>query len=943
MLGPLLMECDGGPIDIVAVRPRTLLALLLMHRGTPLSVERLSDALWGEGTPRTAQSALHNHLSTLRRRLGPVLVRASGGYLLAPDSFDLDEDRFDELVQGAAASPADASALLASALKLWRGEPLSDLPLEGLESWRRSLAEKRLRATVLRIDADLRLGLVGGLIAELERLVNQHPYEEHLWEQLMLALYRQHRQAEALDAFQRVRRLFASELGIDPGEGLRRMHNRILEQDPELQAHGLETAAPQPLLDAGGAGRSATTRKPLLPQPTTRLVGRDVDLLELEAICDDPFVRLISLVGPGGVGKTRLAIAHAQRWSGAFTDGAVFVGLAALTDPSQVRSEIAAVLARRDASREPTEAGVVRFLCERRLLLVLDNFEHLLPAADLVAELLENAPDLKILLTSRAELRLRGEHRYEVEPLSVQAPGKPDGGPAVELFVQGARAVDRRFATTAENRATVAEICRALDGLPLAIELAAARSRALTVAEIAAQLVQPLSVGGRALRDLPDRHQTLEAAILWSYNLLAPGAQRRLRVASTFHGEFTRASLAAVAKTEIAVELDDLVDANLIRTGPGRDRFHLLELVRAFGRERLTEAGEADAAKAALHEYLVARYAAVAADDFPAEPGSTARDMAADHADLRAAVNRAVVAGDAATAVTLTRALQPIWMTGQLEEAGAIVDDVLRAFEVSPEDELHLLKMASFANAYRPSNEYWSRRRITRARELGYVSPQVAALANLIAQTLSRRDVAAALELRNELLPVVDHPDVRLGTRSAALEMLARCAFVEGDLDAACDLAQRAVAAAEANGHPHMLTLTRTERLQVRSAHEGTISRAELAEVVDGALQLQIADCAITALWNGARYVVVFDRALAGALLAHAERLLLVVGGDQWPASQLKEETLELLGLMDASSLLDQTPVRELADVLTELSAWLAARNPDERAVRTPQALNVAD
>jgi len=140
-----------------------------------------------------------------------------------------------------------------------------------------------------------------------------------------------------------------------------------------------------------------------------------------------------------------------------------------------------------------------------------------------------------------------------------------------------------------------------------------------------------------------------------------------------------------------------------------------------------------------------------------------------------------------------------------------------------------------------------------------------------------------------------------------------------------------------------MLTLTRTERLQVRSAHEGTISRAELAEVVDGALQLQIADCAITALWNGARYVVVFDRALAGALLAHAERLLLVVGGDQWPASQLKEETLELLGLMDASSLLDQTPVRELADVLTELSAWLAARNPDERAVRTPQALNVAD
>jgi predicted ATPase/DNA-binding SARP family transcriptional activator len=942
VLGPLLMECDGAPVDLPGVRSRMVLALLLMHRGTPLSVGRLSDELWGEAIPRSAQSALHVHLSTLRRRLGPVLVRASGGYLLASDSFDLDEDRFDGLVQGAAANRAHASALLASALKLWRGEPLSDLPFDGLEGWRRSLDEKRLRATVLRIDADLRLGIAGELIAELERLVSQYPYEERLWEQLMLALYRQHRQADALEAFQRARRLFVSELGIDPGEGLRGMHNRILEQDPELLAHGLETATAPPLAEGGGA-RSATTRKPLLPQPTTRLVGRDVDLLELEAICDDPFVRLISFVGPGGVGKTRLAIAHAQRWSGAFADGAVFVGLAALTDPSQVRSEIAAVLARRDAARDLTEAGLVRFLCERRLLLVLDNFEHLLPAADLVVELLENAPDLKILLMSRVELRLRGEHRYEVDPLSVQGPGKPDGGPAVELFVQGARAVDRRFSTTAENRTTIAEICRALDGLPLAIELAAARSRALTVAEIAAQLAEPLTVGRRALRDMPDRHQTLDAAIGWSYNLLAADTQRTLRVASIFHGEFTSEALAAVAKTPVAVELDDLLEANLVQLGPGRGPFLLLQLVRAFGRERLAETGEADAAQAALRDYLVARYAAVAADDFPAEPGSTARDMAADHADLRAAVNGAVAAGDAAAAVTLTRALQPIWMTGQLEEAGTIVDDVLRAFEISPEDELHLLKMASFANSYRPSNEYWSRRRITRARELGYVSPQVAALANLTAQTLNRRDVAEALELRNELLPVADDPDVRPGSRSAALWVLARCAFVEGDLGAACDLADRAVAAAEASGHPHMLTLARTVRLQVRSARDRAISRAELAEVIDGALQLQITDCAITALWNGARYVVVFDRTLAGAVLAHAERLLLVAGGDQWPESQLKEETLELLGLTDASTLLGPTPVRELADVLTELSEWLAARHPDERALRTQRALKIAD
>jgi predicted ATPase/DNA-binding SARP family transcriptional activator len=937
VLGPLIADRNGARVALPGQRPRVLLAMLLMNRGRPVTVDQLVEALWGERAPASAASAFHVHLSKLRAVVGDLLVRTPAGYLLNDTEYGLDADRFDALVDLSRRDPARARQSLTEAFALWRGEPLADLPAEGaIGEWRRRLSEQHLSATELRIDAELAGGAAAELIAELEQLVRLHPFEERLAEQLMLALYRAGRQAEALTAFDRTRKLLATELGLDPGAGLQDLHARILRHDPTLSRPGADVRVAEQT--------SAPARKTVvLPEPTTRLVGRTVDLLELESITNDPFCRLVTLVGPGGVGKTRLAIAHAQRWADKFADGAVFVGLARLTDSSQVRAEIASTLARRAGANEPNEHGLLRFLEPRELLLVLDNFEQLLLAADLVAELLEQAPGLKVLATSRERLRLRGEHRFEVTPLATEgADGKTSCAPASELFISCARAADRHFTADEPAMAAIGEICRALDGLPLAVELAAARTTGLTVEEIAARLTEPLSIGSGALRGLPERHRTLAETIRWSYELLSAPAQRALRIASIFQGSFTGEALDAVAQVPLGTELDDLVEASLVHPAGIGGRFRLLELVRAFGRERLSESGEVPAVQRAHWSYYARRYAEVAADEFPTEPGAVAREMAPDHADLRAAIENAVVARDAVAAVTLTRALQPIWMTAQLEESGTIVDRVLGAFPIPADDEMYLLRMASFANSYRSSNTYWSQRRIARAAELGQVGPQVAGLGNLIAQAFARRDFDEALRLRDQLQPLIDSPQLRRRTRASGLWMLAGCAYAEDDLDAACRLADEAVSDAASDGHPHMLTIARTLRVEVLSARERAIELHDLSEIVDGALTLQIADVSAATLVCGARYVVNFDRTFAGELLGEAEQLkAAALGGDMWPESQLRDETLQLLGLADSATLLEQRPAADGTAILLRLKAWLCDRDPSERAPRTVVAPHV--
>jgi predicted ATPase len=403
---------------------------------------------------------------------------------------------------------------------------------------------------------------------------------------------------------------------MEPGEPLTRLQQQVLAREPTLL---LEASAPAP-------ARSPRSR---LPQPPTRLVGRQPELTALDGLRAEADVRLITLTGPGGVGKTRLLVELARRHEADYRDGAVYVRLEGLTDPALVAAEIAATLAQRDGSDGPSADGLPAYLRERELLIVIDNFEHLISAAMLIAELLELAPGIRVIISSRTALRIRGEHTFAVEPLEL--PGDDSAAaaahsPAVQLFLQRAAESNRKLEVDATVSRTAAKICRALDGLPLAIELAASRSRSFSPGQIADQIATPLSIGEHAIRDLPARQQTLQATIRWSYDLLAPGPQQVLRSAAVFLGGFTLSALEAIADGPVGTELDELLEASLVRRQTGDGRYELLELVRAFARDEL-RLSEEESAQRLRHRRYFAAHVALAGHAF--DDGGAPGELAA--------------------------------------------------------------------------------------------------------------------------------------------------------------------------------------------------------------------------------------------------------------------------------------------------------------------------
>jgi DNA-binding SARP family transcriptional activator len=341
-----------------------LLALLLLAGGVPRSRDRLIDELWVEQPPASAVSALHVHLSKLRVVLGDLLVSNAAGYALAPDRFELDARLLDVLLERARGDRSRARSLLGEALALFRGDPLCDVACEGnVGHWRRALEDERLEAIMLRLDADLALGADAELVVELERLSAENPYEERLWGQLMPALYRSGRQADALEAFQRVRRHLAQELGLELGEPLQRLQRQMLERDPMLLG--------QPDAERPIVARPASN----LPRPPGSLLGGEQELVELAAMATDPGARIITLAGVGGVGKTRLLVELARRQEPEYRNGAVFVRLEQLRDPTLVAAEIATAVSQHDGSEELDADALGRHVRARELLLVLDNFE----------------------------------------------------------------------------------------------------------------------------------------------------------------------------------------------------------------------------------------------------------------------------------------------------------------------------------------------------------------------------------------------------------------------------------------------------------------------------------------------------------------------------------------------------------------------------------------
>ncbi|MEL7206741.1 MAG: BTAD domain-containing putative transcriptional regulator, partial [Actinomycetota bacterium] len=604
ILGPLEVEVDGRPAAIAGRRQRSVLAVLLVADERSVTADQLIEQVWGRDLPANPANTLQHTVAQLRKVLEPgrprnqppqVLVSTDDGYRIDLTGHELDAREFEAHLAAASAAMTDGRAATAvatteAALALWRGPALTEFDgVEAAEAEATRLAERLVDARQLAIDARSAVDGPAAVVAELESLVKEHPHREGLWARLMTALYQSQRQADALRTYQRAAATLADELGLVPSNELRQLEQRILQHDPGL--------APKRAVPGN------------LPTPTNPLIGRQ----ELTAVIAGALSRhrLVTLLGPGGAGKTRLAVEvggaivdHGGAHPDAGATGADGVWLARLDnlwDPSLLALSIGTTLGLAESPEGDVITNLAGHIGRRRLLLVLDNCEHLTEAVGaLVARLLADCPHLVVLATSQAPLSVTGKHRVPVPPLGLPADGdspfaRLDAAPAIELFLARAAAVDLTRRLDDEELSAVANIVRALDGNPLAIELAAARTDVYTPTEIARLMADRFEVLAGGPRDVPERQRTLRSALAWSVGLLSDEERWFFARVSVFAGGFDTEAAATLTDTdEPAVRR--LVAGLLARSVLGRDeaegpdpRFRLLETVRLYGRSLLDD------------------------------------------------------------------------------------------------------------------------------------------------------------------------------------------------------------------------------------------------------------------------------------------------------------------------------------------------------------------
>jgi predicted ATPase/DNA-binding SARP family transcriptional activator len=662
VLGPVELVADQGEPVALPAKQRRLLAALAADPAKTRTVDFLADAIWGRPSPGNATKALQLYVSRLRKVLSSgIRIRTdSAGYALELDDDSLDAARFERLLAEATVVLEEGNARLAAsmlgrALSLWRGPAFGELAYEDFarpEGER--LEELRLHAAEERLEAQLRLGEHTALLGELRAFAVAHPLRERTQAQLMTALYRSGRQTEALDVYGAVRGRLRDELGLEPGPELGELQRRILTHDPTL------------------ADSDPTDAHFLLPSPATPLLGRERELRELGDLLERRRARLVVLTGAGGSGKTRLALEAARQNAASFADGAALVELAPLRDPSLVAATISSTLGLRGHPGDPLEA-LVAALHARELLLVLDNAEHLRAAAPIYSELLAQLPRLTLLVTSRSVLHLSGERVYPVEPLT--------GDAAVELFRERAREADPRFHPEAAEDTAIRQICDRLDRLPLAIEIAASRTRGLTAAELLERLdpLLPLLTGGQ--HDLPERQQTVRATIEWSYDLLDEHERRDFARLSVFAGGSTLEAAEVVCESSIA-QLTALVDQHLVRrtvTAHG-SRFDMLETIREFAGEQLERSGEEEVMRRRHADHYLTLAEEAAPEVERGRPRMALERLAVDHDNLRAALDTLETLRDTQGALALAGALWPFWMVrGNVGEARRGLERALAA------------------------------------------------------------------------------------------------------------------------------------------------------------------------------------------------------------------------------------------------------------------------
>lgn len=661
MLGPLDIRAeDDRPIEVPGARLRGLLIALALEPGRAVSKTKLVDWIWGEQPPADAANALQALVSRLRRLLpeGSIEVQA-GGYRLVVNPDAVDAVRFEQLLdQARGGDDAHQARLLREALDLWRGTLMQDVGAPDSDDLTAVLVRfdgLRLAAMEDLYEAEIRLGRGPELIAELTDATTQHPMRERLAGSLMRALADAGRGNDALTAYERIRETLADELGADPSPELSALHVALLR---------------------GEIGAKDTERKTNLRAELTTYVGKYADIAVVRELIAAH--RLTTLTGPGGSGKTRLALETAHTLLDDLPDGAWLVEFASADASGDLAQTVLAALGLRDAllgggaHAEPMDR-LIAALRERETLLILDNCEHVIDAAAAFAHLLlGECRRLRILATSREPLGITGEALWQVEPLSLPAEGADpadiESSPAVQLLLDRAGAVRKDLPTDAAALATMARICRALDGIPLAIELAAARLRTMSLDQLATRLDDRFRLLTGGSRTAIPQHRTLRAVVDWSWELLSDAERTVLRRLAVFSGG---ASLEAaeqvcaddtVEQWEVLELLTALTEKSLLLvTENGGPRYRMLDTIKQYARERLDEAGEADRIRRAHLSYFTDLAA-------KAEPRLRRADQVEwldvldrEHDNLAAAMRGALAAGEGTEAMRLAAAAGWYW------------------------------------------------------------------------------------------------------------------------------------------------------------------------------------------------------------------------------------------------------------------------------------------
>jgi predicted ATPase/DNA-binding SARP family transcriptional activator len=662
LLGPVQAVRDGASLPLGGPRQRAVLVRLLLDPGRVVPADALVADVWDGNPPPTARKTLQKYVSELRKTLGPATLKTSGsGYLIDAARGTVDSHRFEQLLAG-----GDC----ARALALWRGEALADLPDVLFAAAERSrLSELRLVATERQLTAELESGRHVEAAAALSELVTLHPLRERLCGLLVLALYRSGRQAEALQALTRHRRRLADELGVDPADELVALEQSILRHDESLDPRPHE---PRPVGN--------------VRLPVSSFVGRKVERARLAAALRES--RLVTLTGPGGVGKTRLAVETVADTSGDFPGGVWLVDLAGLIDPALVAHQVAATLSIGEHPGQDDAATVVAALEHRKpVVLVLDNCEHVIDGCGaLVDAIVRRCPATRVLATSRRPLGVDGEHLLFVPPL-------PDQD-ACRLFTERSR-----LTGTADEEAVlehVAGICRSLDGLPLAVELAAGQMRVLAPGELAARLDDRLEFASRRFDALP-RQRTLRDMVAWSHGLLPVDTRRLFARLGAFASTMTLDAATAVLGEDALPHISTLVDHSLLvrETGPRSSaRFRLLDTLKLFAVEQLVERGDEEDARRAHAEFYLDLAVQAGPHLFGHDEEEWASRIEAEEPNLHLALAWAAD-HDRVLALRLGVAMWPYWdlrwretfgmrhLSTAIEGAGTSISPPLRAWTLT--------------------------------------------------------------------------------------------------------------------------------------------------------------------------------------------------------------------------------------------------------------------